>query len=236
MNLVPIAQAMAKFIEKLLLKRGFVLIRSMQYLSRERTIDLFDRPWEYVRLCSLELAAHEIISANVEGAIAEVGVYRGTFAKVLNEAFPDRKLYLFDTFEGFDERDVALDQDRGLSEEDRDFSDTSIDFVLARMSRPEDCIIKKGYFPDTANGLDEKFAFVSLDVDLYKPTIDGLEYFYPRLQPGGYIFVHDYNFDEFRGPKEAVHNFARNTGVPYFPLCDPCGTVVIAKGLGKTES
>lgn len=204
-------------------------------MSRERIVNLYDRPWEYIRLCSLELAAYEINSADIEGAIAEVGVYRGTFAKVLNEAFPDRRLYLFDTFEGFDKRDVELDQERGLSNGDRDFSNTTIDLVLARMIRPENCIIKKGYFPDTAIGLDEQFVFVSLDADLYKPTIEGLEYFYPRLQPGGYIFIHDYNYDGFEGPKEAVQKFAHNTGIPYFPLCDPCGTVVIAKGQRKTQ-
>lgn len=45
----------------------------------------------------------------VAGAVAELGVYRGDFAKVINEVFPDRKLYLFDTFKGFPEQDISYE-------------------------------------------------------------------------------------------------------------------------------
>jgi len=58
-------------------------------------------------------------------------------------------------------------------------------------------IIRKGYFPETAKGLEsEMFSFVMLDLDLYKPTLAGLEFFYPRVKAGGYIFAHDYNSPE----------------------------------------
>lgn len=40
-------------------------------------------------------------------------------------------------------------------------------------------------------GIEDSFCFVSLDMDLYKPTYEGLHYFYPRLNHGGYIFIHD---------------------------------------------
>lgn len=43
-----------------------------------------------------------IYSNNISGCVAEVGVFQGEFASVINKNFPDRKLYLFDTFEGFD--------------------------------------------------------------------------------------------------------------------------------------
>ena len=40
------------------------------------------------------------------------------------------------------------------------------------------CVIKQGYFPETTEGLEYKcFAFVSLDTDLYKPIMTGLDYF-----------------------------------------------------------
>ena len=47
------------------------------------------------------------------------------------------------------------------------------------------CLFKKGYFPESAHGIDEKFAFVSLDLDLYKPTLEGLRFFYPKMIKGG---------------------------------------------------
>ena len=33
---------------------------------------------------------------------SELGVYRGRFARCINRLLPDRKLYLFDSFQGFD--------------------------------------------------------------------------------------------------------------------------------------
>ena len=49
----------------------------------------------------------------------------------------------------------------------------------------------------TAVGLeDERFAFVMLDVDLYKPALDVFTFFYPRLSRGGYFFMHDFNSPE----------------------------------------
>jgi Macrocin-O-methyltransferase (TylF). len=33
-----------------------------------------------------------------------------------------------------------------------------------------------------------------LDVDLYQSTLDCLEFFYPRLNPGGIIVTHDYSW------------------------------------------
>ncbi|MDR3334041.1 MAG: TylF/MycF family methyltransferase [Treponema sp.] len=59
---------------------------------------------DHVRHSSLRLITEEIRERNIEGAVAELGVFKGDFAKRLNIAFPDRKLYLFDTFDGFDEQ------------------------------------------------------------------------------------------------------------------------------------
>lgn len=37
--------------------------------------------------------------------------FRGEFAKYIHRAFPHSKLYLFDTFEGFDQRDVEYEKE-----------------------------------------------------------------------------------------------------------------------------
>ena len=54
---------------------------------------------DYVRLATLELLCRRL--EHVPGAAAELGVYRGFFARCINHLLPDRKLYLFDSFEGF---------------------------------------------------------------------------------------------------------------------------------------
>ncbi len=202
--------------------------QQMLGLKRSRRIPI-PRFTNYIRISTLELVADEIYTRNVEGAVAELGVYKGEFSKYINSLFPDRSLYLFDTFEGFDEKDVAIDSANRFSTGEQNFSDTSIKVVLDKMKFQEKCIVKKGRFPGSLDGLEERFCFVSLDADLYQPIYDGLAYFYPRLNKGGYIFVHDYNNYGYEGAKAAVRKFCEENNISYTPMTDTWGSVIISR-------
>ena len=65
-----------------------------------------------------------------------------------------------------------------------------------------------------------------MDADLYNPTKAGLEFFYPRLVPGGVIIVHDYNPD-WPGIMKAVNDFATTITEPIVPLPDQDSSVMI---------
>jgi len=130
---------------------------------------------------------------------------------------------------GFNNADIDVEKNNNFSQGNQDFSDTSVNTVIQKMKFPEKCVVKKGYFPDSLDGLEDSFCFVSLDPDLYKPILDGLEYFYPRLVKGGYIFVHDYNNSLYPGAKQAVREFCNKNKIPFVPLTDSWGTVIIAK-------
>ena len=161
------------------------------------------------------------------GACAEVGVFEGDFAKYINEYFPERKLYLFDTFEGFDSRDVR-EESKFSAAKAGDYNNTSVEEVLSKMPFSEKCFICKGYFPETAEGIKEQFLFVNLDVDLYLPTYNGLNWFSKRMVQDGIILVHDYFADNFRGPKEAVDRFlSENKDLRILPIGDGLSIVII---------
>lgn len=194
-------------------------------------VDYLLKGIDYVRISTVELLSREIKDRNIKGEIAELGVYQGDFSKFISDLFPDRKLYLFDTFEGFSEKDINLEQDNNFSQARKGhLGDTNIELVLNKIARKENIIIKKGYFPETTEGLEEEvFAFVSIDVDLYKPTYEGLCYFYERLSKGGYILIHDYNFDYYKGVKQAVRDFADEYGVTFIPVSDYHGSAIITK-------
>ena len=181
------------------------------------------------RAATLELMAREIYRYDIEGSTAELGVYQGTFARLINHYFPDRKLYLFDTFEGFDARDAEADRRENFSPATQDLSATSVELVLSRMEHRENCIIRKGWFPETAEGVDEKFCFVSIDADLYQPTCAGLEFFYPRLVHGGVIMIHDFTHKEYHGVRQAVKEFCDRENIGYVCLSDSNGSAVIVK-------
>ena len=165
---------------------------------------------DYFRYRTFELMANEIIRKKTEGAVAEVGVFRGAFSKMINAKFPEKQLYLFDTFESFDADEFQQELEQGRCPESfmEGFKNTSVEAVLSIMPHPEKCIVKKGLFPDTTIGLDDEgYAFVSIDVDFENSILEALRYFYPRLNHGGTIFVHDYNNRFLGGVKKAVETY-----------------------------
>lgn len=186
---------------------------------------------DYIRLSTVELISREIKERDINGAVAELGVYKGDFSGFISEIFSGRELYLFDTFEGFHQKDVELEQQQGFSKSKaKHFEDTNIDLVISKLSHTENYHIVKGYFPESAAGLEDvNFAFASIDVDLYRPTYEGLRFFYERFSKGGYILVHDYNFPTYSGVKEAVRKFCDEKDINYVPVSDYFGSVIITK-------
>ncbi len=140
----------------------------------------------------LNIYEHARVMSDHGGAFAEVGVFRGASAKVISEAKSETPLYLFDTFDGlpdtFDKTDSRFKQGMFTAEQQT---------VADRLSKYSSIKIYPGFFPDTAGPItDKKFSFVHLDVDLYECIKQGLEFFYPRMLPGGRIIVDDYGHCE----------------------------------------
>jgi O-methyltransferase len=212
---------------KVLQNKRVAVTNTLEYLQRRREID--SNYFDYIRLATLELISFEIKRKNLVGNVAELGVYKGKFSKYINQFFPDRKLYLFDTFEGFDQRDVASEKSKNYSSGSQDFSETSVSSVLKQMPFPDHCIPVKGFFPESAKGIDDRFVLVSLDADLYDPIYTGLNFFFPKLVKGGYILIHDFNNDNYKGAREAVEQFCSEQDVNFLPLPDSGGTAIISK-------
>ena len=167
--------------------------------------------------------ASVIYNRGIPGCVAEAGVFQGEFARIINECFQDRKLYLFDTFDGFDMRDIKYEKENQFSDaKEGNLHITSEELVLGKMKYPEACIIKKGYFPESAAGINEKFCYVNLDMDLYKPTLEGLKFFYPLMVQGGIITIHDFFSTGYEGVNAALWEFLEETneGVLPFPIGD----------------
>jgi len=181
-----------------------------------------------VRFFNFWFQAERLKKENVEGAFAELGVYKGDSAQLLHLMDSSRVFHLFDTFEGFTEKDLVNETGKAATYTTRNFADTSIEKVQARINNGR-FKFHKGYFPETSLGLEnESFALVNMDADLYNPTKAGLEFFYPRLAPGGVIIVHDYNPD-WPGIMKAVDDFATTIPEPPIVLPDQDSSVMIFK-------
>lgn len=178
---------------------------------------------DYVRLATLELLCRRL--TDVPGAAAELGVYKGFFARCINQLLPERKLYLFDSFEGFGEEAQASKSFQAAHR------NTAIEKVLSIMPYPQKIIVKPGFFPESLDGLEERFCLVSLDVDFYQTTLDGLRYFWPRIEKGGYLLLHDWGSPKLPGVAKALADFEEEFGIniPLVPLCDAGGSLILCK-------
>jgi TolA-binding protein len=183
---------------------------------------------DLVRFYALILNIKQALEENVIGQFAELGVYRGNSAAVLAHYArrSGRCLYLFDTFAGFDTRDIS-GIDAGTPQM---FANTSVDLVRHLVGE-ESTIYISGYFPDSipSDLKSKQFAVVHIDCDLHEPFKVALEFFYPRLSDGGSLILHDYSSSRFSGAKKAVDDFLKNIPERLVLWPDKSGTAVIRK-------
>lgn len=174
-----------------------------------------DRRWMLAQLLRLV--------DNVPGATAECGVYHGASSYLIcqaNErAKPQRQHYVFDSFEGLS-RPTEHD---GQTWKKNDLS-VSVDTVKKNLLKFENVTYLKGWIPERFAEVEEKsFAFVHIDVDIYQPTLDSIEFFYPRMAKGGIILCDDYGFNTCPGATKAVNEYLQDKPEKMLSLCSGGG-------------
>lgn len=166
---------------------------------------------------------------NVPGSMAECGCYQGASAFFLAKENPDVPLHLFDSFKGLSEpadRDINSHKDN-LPWRKGDL--TATEEEAKRTLRYFDNIVfHKGWiperFPDVAH---DRFRLVHIDVDLYQPTLDSLDFFYPRLNHRGIIVLDDYGFTNCPGAFKAAEEFMANKTEYILHLPTGQGVIII---------
>lgn len=196
--------------------------------SQRRICDL--EPWDTTRRDMIILLLRTILENNIHGDFAELGVYKGYTAKLIHKYAPERKLYLFDTFSGFNKRGTDIENKKtGDSINAGQFADTSVELVTKYIEPNSNVHFFAGYFPDKLpKGFDQmKFALVHLDADLYDPILSGLKTFYDKMTAGGIIIIHDYN--AWIGARTAVDEFFADKPEKPIPMPDKSGSAIIVK-------
>ncbi|MBI3610076.1 MAG: class I SAM-dependent methyltransferase [Nitrospirae bacterium] len=174
---------------------------------------------KYVRRQHLKrfLALYEIFKLilPVKGSIVECGVYRGfglmSWAKLSTILEPEnltRRIYGFDTFEGFPSAH-AKDQSEYKKTEEGELASSCYDELLQLIKEYDSdrflghigkAELIRGDMVKTIPEFIEKrqhlvVSLLFLDCDLYEPTKAAIEYFLPRMPKGAVIA-----FDELDNP------------------------------------
>jgi O-methyltransferase len=167
-------------------------------------------------------------AVNLPGDFAECGVWKGgtalMLARVVNGR-TDKKLYLFDSFEGLPE----VDREKDSWFQKGQYSAGSVTVVEDLLRDFQRIVnIRRGWIPETFKGLENRrYAFVHIDVDIYQSNLDCCKYFYPRMVPGGMMLFDEYGFAAAAGEKQAVDEFFANK--PEIPILLVTGQALVLK-------
>jgi hypothetical protein len=152
----------------------------------------------YNLFCSVRYVA----ARNIPGDIVECGVFLGGAAILAAQArdlfgIPDRKVYMYDTYEGFPEGATDYVEAKGglvKGPQLENFFDDVIDNIAVAGVRPGSYEMIAGPVEKTLvdQPLPERISILRLDTDFYDSTKAEFEALYPRLSTGGVLIVDDY--------------------------------------------
>lgn len=192
--------------------------------------DMIDRKVTMVnpREFNTVLSNYDKIS-QVEGDMVECGVWRGGFSIFLSHAFPEKKMWCCDSYEGFQPLENAKHQ---YSKERHTPSFThgavgplaiSLEEVKQHFKYyglgDEDRIkFLKGFVKDTLPTSDiKKISILRIDVDAYSATLETLEELYDKVQSKGWIIFDDSCLYE---TLDAIKTFFKDREIPPY-ICHP---------------
>jgi hypothetical protein len=144
--------------------------------------------------------------SNPDGAIIEIGSFKGGSALHLSNSNPCRPIFVCDTFEGFGDLPIDAKLDRLFLR--NDFS--NVEFAAVKSAwegKGRNVTWVKGYFPESAaNANIRNISFAHIDVDLHKSTLDTLEFLHPLFIDRSIIVLDDY-LRSVDGVMKAVKDF-----------------------------
>jgi hypothetical protein len=147
--------------------------------------------------------------ANLPGDTVECGVRRGRGSYAICWASPDKLHHAFDSWEGLSAPQAAdiptAPHTNGWKAGDLA---TPMEIAQVNLTRFSSIRLYKGWIPERFHEVaNRRFCLVHIDVDLYEPTLESLQFFYPRLVPGGVLIYDDYGATISPGSKLAFDKF-----------------------------
>lgn len=231
----------------------YVFKRDTKSLRRLKTVHLI-RPYSMVGMLGLFLTydlAAEIEKNNIDGCFVECGVARGgssaLMAVVADENRSNRKIWLFDSFEGLPEPAIKDECEHfKYMPEDRHYGAVSAGYCLGTYEEVERllfsrlCLDKdnvfmvKGWFQDTLPKYKDRvrpIAILRIDADLHASTKCCLENLYDNVVDGGYIIIDDYV--SIAGCKKATDEFLKDNNLDVDLILDGRGGCYFVKPQGR---
>lgn len=190
-----------------------------------------------------------IVKNGIQGSFVECGVWRGGSSMAMARTLAslsdtDRKIYLFDTFDGmteptdFDRDNHGNTAKKQLENSKKERGDNiwclsnleDVQINLASTLYPADlihyCIGDVGKTLLIERNLPQEIALLRLDTDWYESTRQELKVLFPLLVKGGVCLIDDYG--HWQGARKAVDDyFAQHDIFPLMHVTDYTGRAFV---------
>lgn len=171
--------------------------------------------------------------SHIPGDLAECGVRfgRGSHLMLVANGGAEKHLHGFDSFEGLSEPGLQDGAQSGAQWQwaKHDLSSPEQRATQNLAQHKGRFTLYKGWIPERFSAVASRtFSFVHVDVDLYEPTKESYEFFWPRLSPGGAILCDDYGSLNCPGARKAADEFAASVSQQVAELTTGQGLLIKA--------
>jgi len=217
--------------------------QAYEYVKKNRLSITYDRG-----LIATILACRHVSEHAVPGDFVECGVWRGgnaiLAAMLFKEYGVEKRVYLFDTFEGMTEpteADVAAASNKPAIEIFRELQrETHNDMCYASFDDVQSNFRDSGLLTDAVRfiqgdvlqtlrdeaNLPHHIALLRLDTDWYESTRLELDVLYPRLSRGGILIIDDYGY--WTGARKAADEYFSTVAArPFLQYVDFTGRMAV---------
>lgn len=195
-------------------------------LNRSR-MEWSDNFYKQLRFYSLQQMVYYVLRQELSGDFVECGVWKGHSAYIIASILSENEFigdfHIFDSFEGGlsdkveEDKNLRRELNQKEIQKERNSFHSTEDEVKSCLNNFNFIHLYKGWIPNRFNEIEGKqFSFVHIDVDLYKPTWESLNFFFPKLVENGVIVCDDYGLSQFPGAKKAVDQFLEKNSYKMF--------------------
>lgn len=172
-------------------------------------------------------------ASHLGGDFVECGVNTGMLSlavcNYINFNSLNRNFYLFDTYDGIPPEQITDAEARvGRGDENSQHYEECYDVARRNFAGFPRAKLIRGKVPDTLSTVKiDKIAYLSIDMNVALPERAAIEYFWPKLVPGGIVILDDYGWINYPAQKATHDEFAAREGVDIFLL--PTGQGLLLK-------